>query len=66
MAVTLPLTKDERTALRESAAAEGISMREAAQKPVRDFVVRGDRESEERWWVLEAHAEVLRRLGRGR
>lgn len=66
MAMTLRLTEDERTALRERAAAEGISMQEAARRAVRDYVARGqhrDRVSEAARRVMDAHADALRRLG---
>ena len=66
MAMTLRLTEDERTALKERAAAEGISMQEAARRAVRDYVARGrhrDRVSEAARRVMDAHAGVLRRLG---
>ncbi len=66
MAMTLRLTEDERTALRERAAAEGISMQEAARRAVRDYVSRGqhrDRVSEAARRVMDAHADALRRLG---
>ena len=41
MAMTLRLTEDEQTALREYAEAEGISMQEVARRAVRDYVARG-------------------------
>ena len=66
MAMTLRLTEDERTALKERAAAEGISMQEAARRAVRDYVARGwhrDRVSEAARRVMDAHAGALRRLG---
>jgi predicted transcriptional regulator len=66
MAMTLRLTDEEQAALRERAAAEGISMQEAARRAVREFVDRGahrDRVSAASRVVLEAHAEALRRLG---
>ena len=40
MAMTLRLTDDEQHALRQLAAAEGISMQEAARRAVRDYVAR--------------------------
>lgn len=64
--MTLRLTEDERTALRERAAAEGISMQEAARRAVRDYVARGqhrDRVSEAARRVMDAHVDALRRLG---
>lgn len=67
MAMTLRLTEDEQTALRERAEAEGISMQEAARRAVRDYVVRGrhrDRVSEAARRVMDAHADAIERLGR--
>jgi hypothetical protein len=67
MAMTLRLTDDEQTALRERADAEGISMQEAARRAVRDYVTQGRhraRVSAAAQRVMEAHAEALERLGR--
>jgi hypothetical protein len=67
MAMTLRLTEDEQTALRERAEEEGISMQEAARRAVRDYVTRGghrDRVSVAAGRVMAAHAEALDRLGR--
>ncbi|HEX6569896.1 MAG TPA: hypothetical protein VF015_12050 [Acidimicrobiales bacterium] len=67
MAMTLRLTDDEQTALRERADVEGISMQEAARQAVRDYVARGqhrDRVSAAAHRVMDAHAEALDRLGR--
>jgi len=66
MAMTLRLTDDEQTALRERAEAEGISMQEAARRAVRDYVARGahrQRVSAAAQRVMDAHAEALERLG---
>jgi hypothetical protein len=65
--MTLRLTADEQAALRDRAAAEGISMQEAARRAVRDYVTRGEhreRVSAAAARVMEAHAEALDRLGR--
>jgi predicted transcriptional regulator len=67
MAMTLRLTDDEQTALRERAEAEGISMQEAARRAVRDYVARGrhrTRVSAAAQRVMDTHAEALERLGR--
>ena len=67
MAMTLRLSEDEHRALQELAAAEGISMQEAARRAVRDFVIRSehrDRVSSAARRVIEAHADALDRLGR--
>jgi len=65
--MTLRLTQDEQTALRERAEAEGISMQEAARRAVRDYVAHGhhrDRVSAAAKGVMETHADALERLGR--
>jgi len=67
MAMTLRLTEDEQTALRDRAEIEGVSMQEAARRAVRDYVARGhhrDRVSAAAKRVMEAHGEALERLGR--
>jgi hypothetical protein len=67
MAMTLRLTEDEQVALRERAAAEGISMQEAARRAVRTYVAQGqhrDRVSAAARRVMEAHADAIERLGR--
>ena len=64
--MTLRLTDDEQTALRERAAAEGISMQDAARRAVREFVARGvhrDRVSAAADRVIAAHRDALDRLG---
>ena len=64
--MTLRLTEDEHTALQERAAAEGISMQEAARRAVRDYVLRGkhrERVSAAARRVMDAHADALKRLG---
>jgi plasmid stability protein len=66
MAMTLRLTDDEQAALQQRAAAEGISMQEAARQAVREFVTRGqhrDRVSAAADLVMNNHADALRRLG---
>jgi len=66
MAMTLRLTDDEQTALRERADAEEISMQDAARRAVRDYVARGahrERVSTAARRVIDAHAEALDRLG---
>jgi predicted transcriptional regulator len=66
MAMTLRLTDDEQDALRQLAAAEGISMQEAARRAVRDYVARSDhreRVGDAAARIMEAHGEALDRLG---
>ena len=67
MAMTLRLSDDEHDALRERAAAEGISMQDAARRAVRDYIARGahhERVSAAAERVMSAHADALERLGR--
>jgi len=64
--MTLRLTEDEQEALRERAAAEGVSMQDAARRAVRDYITRaahGDRVGDAARRVVDAHADALRRLG---
>ncbi|MDQ1443780.1 MAG: hypothetical protein QOI20_244 [Acidimicrobiaceae bacterium] len=65
--ITLRLTEDERAALQEQAAREGVSMEEAAQRAVREYVKgvqhRGLLAAAARR-VMGAHGEALDRLGR--
>ena len=67
MAMTLRLTDDEQVALRERAAAEGISMQEAARRAVREYVARSEHReqvSAAAARVIAAHGDALDRLGR--
>jgi hypothetical protein len=67
MPMTLRLTAAEQQALKERAAAEGISMQEAARRAVREYVARSEhraRVSESAAKILEAHGEAIERLGR--
>ena len=67
MAMTLRLTDAEQMALRERAAADGVSMQDAARQAVRDYVTRRaheDRVGAAADRVLDVHAEVIDRLGR--
>jgi plasmid stability protein len=66
-AMTLRLTEDEQDALRERAAAEGVSMQDIARRAVREYVGLADHRdrvvtSARR--ILEAHADAIERLGR--
>lgn len=65
MAMTLRLTDEEQDALRERAAAEGISMQDAARRAVREYVSRAehrDRVASASALVMDRHADALRRL----
>ena len=66
MAMTLRLTDNEQAELRERAAAEGISLQDAARRAVREYVARGahrDRVAAAAQLIQEVHADALRRLG---
>lgn len=65
--MTLRLTDDERAALRERAAAEGVSMQELARRAVREYIDLADHRdrvvaSARR--ILDVHADAIERLGR--
>jgi plasmid stability protein len=67
MAMTLRLTDEEQRALRERAAADGVSMQDAARRAIRDYIARSEHRSRvalaaDR--VTEAHGDALERLGR--
>jgi hypothetical protein len=67
MALTLRLTDQEHAALRERAAAEGVSMQEAARQAVREYVMRSqhrERVTAAAARVVTVHAVALDRLGR--
>jgi plasmid stability protein len=63
MAMTLRLTDDEHAALQDCAAAEGISMQDAARRAVREYVLRTAHRARVRAaadLLLVAQADVLR------
>lgn len=67
MAMTLRLADGEQGALRERAAAEGISMQDAARRAIRDYVARAEHRSRvaaAAELITDVHAEALDRLGR--
>lgn len=64
--MTLRLTDDEQSALRQRAEREGISMQDAARRAVRDYVAKGehrDRVATAAQRIKRAHAQALERLG---
>ena len=66
VAMTLRLTDEERHALRERAALDGVSMQETARRAVREFVARRDHQDRvgaAAELVMRHHGEALRRLG---
>ncbi len=67
MAMTLRLTDDEQRALKELAAAEGVSMQDAARRAIRDHVERSEhraRVASATDLILDVHADAIDRLGR--
>jgi len=67
MAMTLRLTEDEQEELRRRAAADGISMQEAARRAIRDYVGLSDhrdRVMASARRIMEVHADAIDRLGR--
>ena len=67
MAMTLRLSEDEQGALRDRAAAEGISMQDAARRAIRDYVERSEhraRVAVATGLITDVHADAIDRLGR--
>ena len=67
MAMTLRLDEYEQEALRARAAAEGISMQDAARRAIRDYIARNEhrsRVSNATELILDVHADAIERLGR--
>lgn len=65
--MTLRLSVDEQQALKDRAAAEGISMQDAARRAIRDYVERGEhraRVAAAADLIAGVHAEAIDRLGR--
>ena len=66
MAMTLRLDQEDHEALKEHAAAEGISMQDAARRAIRDYVARREhrsRVSNATELILDVHADAIDRLG---
>lgn len=67
MAMTLRLSEQEQEALKARAAAEGVSMQDAARRAIRDYVAKGEhraRVSAAADLIVEVHADAIERLGR--
>ncbi len=67
MAMTLRLNDQEQQALKDRAAAEGISMQDVARRAIRDYVARSEhrtRVSAAAELITDVHADALDRLGR--
>ncbi len=66
MAMTLRLTDDEQDALRERAAAEGVSMQDLARRAVREYVGLADHRDRvvaAARKIMDVHADAIERLG---
>ncbi|HNH95018.1 MAG TPA: ribbon-helix-helix protein, CopG family, partial [Microthrixaceae bacterium] len=66
MAMTLRLDQADQDALREHAAAEGISMQDVARRAIRDYIARSNhraRVSNATELILNVHADAIERLG---
>ena len=66
MAMTLRLDDAEQDALRQQAAAEGISMQDAARRAIREYISRSrhrSRVSAATELILDVHADAIERLG---
>ena len=67
MAMTLRLTDEEQRALRARAAADGISMQDAARRAIRDYIARSEHRSRVAVaadLITDVHADAIDRLGR--
>jgi len=67
MAMTLRLTDEEHEALRTAAERDGISMQDVARRAVREYLQRAthrERVMAAADHFIEAHAELLDRLGK--
>ena len=65
--MTLRLSDDEQRALRDHAAAEGISMQDVARRAIRDYVARSEHRSRvaaAAELITDVHADAIERLGR--
>lgn len=65
--MTLRLDEDDHQALRARAAAEGISMQDAARRAIRDYLARSEHRAKvatATYLILDVHAEAIERLGR--
>ena len=64
--MTLRLTDEEQDALKERAAAEGVSMQDVARRAIRDYVERSEhreRVATAADRILDVHADAIERLG---
>ena len=67
MAMTLRLDEHDQEALRQRAAAEGVSMQDAARRAIREYIARSEHRSRVATateLILDVHADAIERLGR--
>lgn len=67
MAMTLRLDEHDQEALRQRAAAEGVSMQDAARRAIREYIARSEHRSRvgtASELILDVHADAIERLGR--
>ncbi|MFN7148477.1 MAG: DUF6290 family protein [Microthrixaceae bacterium] len=67
MAMTLRLDEQDHAALRERAAADGISMQDAARRAIREYIERSahrSRVSIASDLIMDVHADAIERLGK--
>jgi plasmid stability protein len=67
MAMTLRLDEQEQEALRQRAAADGVSMQDAARRAIREYLARSEHRSKVSTaseLILDVHADAIERLGR--
>lgn len=65
--MTLRLDEQEQEALRQRAAAEGVSMQDAARRAIREYIARSEHRSKVSTaseLILDVHADAIERLGR--
>ena len=65
--MTLRLDEREQEALRQRAAADGVSMQDAARRAIREYLARSEHRSKVSAasdLILEVHADAIERLGR--
>ena len=67
MAMTLRLDEQDHEALRQRAAADGVSMQDAARRAIREYLARSEhraRVAAASELILDVHADAIERLGR--
>ena len=65
--MTLRLDEQDHEALRQRAAADGVSMQDAARRAIREYLARSEhrtRVATASKLILDVHADAIERLGR--